>query len=428
MNIFNNPTKEQWESIIERPQLKKVQLEQTVASVFEDVKRNKDIAVKKYTRIFDNFSEESFLVSSEEFEKAKNSVSKELKEAIAIASMNITKFHKSQKRTKTVIETQQGVYCWQETRAIDKVGLYIPGGSAPLFSTVLMLGIPAKLAGCEEIVLCSPADSQGEINPVILYTAQSLGIEKVYKLGGIQAIAAMTYGTEEIPSVYKIFGPGNQFVTAAKQYALNQGIAIDMPAGPSEVLVMSDENADPGFIASDLLAQAEHGPDSQVILTVPNQEKLNDVLEQIKIQKSSLERLEIVDRALSHARYLIFDKVEDQLSFSNFYGPEHLIINRLDAEDLLFKVQTAGSVFIGAYSPESLGDYASGTNHTLPTNKAARAYSGVSLESFQKTISFQKISARGIQNLGPSVELMAEAEGLEAHKNAVSIRLKSLKK
>jgi histidinol dehydrogenase len=423
MKILNNPNKAMWSDLTKRPTLKKTTLRETVETVFRDVERNGDVAVLKYASLFDELKGERLRVKSETIDSAKEKLAPELIDAIKQAEANIKKFHKSQTVNSKPVETSTGVVCWQETRSIDRVGLYIPGGTAPLFSTLLMLGVPAKLAGCDKIVICTPAASVDEISPAILYTAWYLGIDEIYMLGGMQAIAAMTYGTDQIPQVDKIFGPGNQFVTAAKQYALQQGVAIDMPAGPSEVLIIADDKANPGFVAADLLAQAEHGGDSQVVLLCQSDNCADEVKLQLNSQKENLTRKNVIDKALENTLIIAFDSIRDQIAFSNAYAPEHLIINMENTSEILPLIQSAGSVFIGPYSPESVGDYASGTNHTLPTNGAARAYSGVNLQSFQKTISFQELTYEGIQNLGPSVMVMADAEGLDAHKNAVEIRL-----
>jgi histidinol dehydrogenase len=423
MKILNNPNKAMWSDLTKRPTLKKTTLRETVETVFRDVERNGDVAVLKYASLFDELKGERLRVKSETIDSAKEKLAPELIDAIKQAEANIKKFHKSQTVNSKPVETSAGVVCWQETRSIDRVGLYIPGGTAPLFSTLLMLGVPAKLAGCDKIVICTPAASEDEISPAILYTAWYLGIDEIYMLGGMQAIAAMTYGTDQIPQVDKIFGPGNQFVTAAKQYALQQGVAIDMPAGPSEVLIIADDKANPGFVAADLLAQAEHGGDSQVVLLCQSDNFADEVKLQLNSQKENLTRKNVIDKALENTLIIAFDSIRDQIAFSNAYAPEHLIINMENTSEILPLIQSAGSVFIGPYSPESVGDYASGTNHTLPTNGAARAYSGVNLQSFQKTISFQELTYEGIQNLGPSVMVMADAEGLDAHKNAVEIRL-----
>lgn len=426
MKTYINPNQEQWLALSKRKTFAVADLNETVKGIFSDVQKNGDAAVSKYTSIFDGVSISDFEVTTEEIQKATASISEELKTAIQHAANNIEKFHASQKEIPTKIETTSGVFCWRESRAIETIGIYIPGGTAPLFSTVLMLAIPAQIAGCKNIILCSPPDKNGNINPAILYAAQLTGVTKIYKIGGIQAVATMTFGTNSIPKVSKIFGPGNQYVTAAKQYAQQLGVAIDMPAGPSELLVIADETSDADFVASDLLSQAEHGADSQVILVATSEKIVKKVNEAITIQKAQLSRVSIVEKALENSRAIVVNTIDDAINFSNLYAPEHLILAFDDAENKLIQIENAGSVFIGNYSCESAGDYASGTNHTLPTNGFAKNYSGVSLDSFVKKITFQKITANGIQNLGKTIELMAEAEQLEAHKNAVSIRLKKL--
>lgn len=428
MKTYINPGFDQWEQLSKRKTFAVADLNETVKGIFCDIQKNGDGAVSKYTSIFDGVSISDFEVTTQEIQEATASISEELKIAIQQAANNIKIFHESQKETVTKIETTSGVYCWRESRAIETIGIYIPGGTAPLFSTVLMLAIPAQIAGCKNIILCSPPDKNGNINPAILYAAQLTGVTKIYKIGGIQAIAAMTFGTNSIPKVSKIFGPGNQYVTAAKQYAQQLGIAIDMPAGPSELLVIADETSDADFVASDLLSQAEHGADSQVILVATSEKIVEKVNDAITIQKAQLSRVSIVEKALENSRAIVVNSIDDAINFSNFYAPEHLILAFDNAENKVAKIENAGSVFIGNYSCESAGDYASGTNHTLPTNGFAKNYSGVSLDSFVKKITFQKITANGIQNLGKTIELMAEAEQLEAHKNAVSIRLKKLEK
>jgi histidinol dehydrogenase len=365
-------------------------------------------------------------VTSDEIHESALHIPQDLKKAINVAKKNIESFHSAQLLTEKVIETVRGVRCWRKGVAIEKVGLYIPGGSAPLFSTLLMLGIPAKLAGCKEIVVCTPPGKDGKVSPLILYTAQLIGISEIFKAGGAQAIAAMAYGTESIPKVYKIFGPGNQYVTKAKELVQQDGVAIDMPAGPSEVLVIADNQANPEFIATDLLSQAEHGPDSQVIMLTDDMNLLEKVISEVDKQVELLPRKEIALKALENSQMILMSSLEDCIDFSNLYAPEHLIINTTDSNSLADKIRNAGSVFLGKFSCESAGDYASGTNHTLPTNGFARNYSGVSTESFLKKISFQELSAEGIKKLGPAIELMAEAESLMGHKNAVSVRLKSL--
>ena len=426
MKTYINPTPEQWNDLAKRQTIATIDLNETVKSIFNDIQKNGSKAVKKYTNYFDGVSVENFTVSTTEIEKAAAEIDIDLKNAIQIAAENIKRFHQSQKEIPTKIETTSGVFCWRESRAIETVGIYIPGGTAPLFSTVLMLAIPAKLAGCKNIILCSPPDKTGNINPAILYAAQLTGVTQIYKVGGIQAIAAMTLGIDEIPKVDKLFGPGNQYVTAAKQYAQQLGLAIDLPAGPSELLVIADDTCDPDFVASDLLSQAEHGGDSQVILVTNSEAIVSKVSSAIEKQKALLPRQSVVEKALENSRALVFSTIQQGIAFSNFYAPEHLILALEDAENKISLIENAGSVFIGNYSCESAGDYASGTNHTLPTNGYAKNYSGVSLDSFVKKITFQKLTAKGIQNLGLTIELMAAAEQLDAHKNAVSIRLKKL--
>lgn len=426
MKTYINPNPEQWNELAKRKTIATADLNETVKAVFNDIQKNGSKAVKKYTSYFDGVSIENFVVTASEIENAVAQIPSELKNAIQVAADNISKFHSSQKEIPTKIETTSGVFCWRESRAIDTIGIYIPGGTAPLFSTVLMLAIPAKLAGCKNIILCSPPDKNGNINPAILYAAQLTGVTQMYKVGGIQAIATMTFGTDEIPKVSKIFGPGNQYVTAAKQYAQQLGLAIDMPAGPSELLVIADATCDPEFVASDLLSQAEHGGDSQVTLVTNSEEIVTKVSEAIENQKVILPRQATVEKALENSRALVFENIQTAIEFSNFYAPEHLILAIEDAENKINLIENAGSIFIGNYSCESAGDYASGTNHTLPTNGYAKNYSGVSLDSFVKKITIQKLTSQGIQNLGPTIEIMAAAEQLDAHKNAVSIRLKKL--
>ncbi|QLE02758.1 histidinol dehydrogenase [Galbibacter sp. BG1] len=427
MKKIYNPKQEEWAEILRRPTKTIEDIEATVSEVFNEVKQKGDDAVQKYTSLFDGVSLESNLVSSEEIKLAKESVSEELKAAIALAKSNITTFHKAQKTDRIRVETTSGVSCWQEKRPIEKIGLYIPGGTAPLFSTILMLAVPAEIAGCKEVVLCTPPDKEGKVNPAILYTAALCGVDKIYKVGGIQAIAAMTFGTESISKVYKIFGPGNQFVTVAKQLATRHNVAIDMPAGPSELLVVADETAKAAYVASDLLSQAEHGVDSQVVLVSTAKDFLEEVTEEIESQIQLLPRMEIAQKAIENSRFVYFENRQEALALINEYGPEHFIVVTADEDFYVNGITNAGSVFIGDYTPESAGDYASGTNHTLPTNGYAKQYSGVNLDSFMKSMTFQKISKEGIQKIGPSIELMAEAEGLAAHKNAVSLRLKDLK-
>ncbi|MCH1538377.1 MAG: histidinol dehydrogenase [Flavobacteriaceae bacterium] len=427
MKQFIQPKPLVWNSILSRPTASFKDLEPVVEDVFSEVQSKGDEALKAYTQKFDGVSLDSFSVTEADFLEAENKVSKKLKEAIQLAKSNIEAFHKAQKTPSVSIETQPGVLCWQEKRPIEKVGLYIPGGSAPLFSTLLMLAIPAQIAGCKEIVLCTPPDQNGAIPDVILYTAKLCGLSQIFKLGGIQAIAAMTFGTETVPKVYKIFGPGNQYVTVAKQIATQYQVSIDMPAGPSELLVVADETANPAYVASDLLSQAEHGADSQVILVTTYAPMLELVKQEIEIQLNLLPRKEIAEKAMDNSRMIFFETNEESIDFINQYGPEHYIICVKEEQLYIDQITNAGSVFIGNYTPESAGDYASGTNHTLPTNGYAKQYSGVNLDSYLKQMTFQKISSKGIQNIGPAIELMAESEGLQAHKNAVTLRLNDLK-
>lgn len=428
MNIILNPIQSTWESILQRPTSNYAELDAIVTEIFKEVQTKGDDALSKYTSLFDGVILENILVSEEEIEFASNEVSDELKLAINLAKANIEKFHFAQKSEKIEVETLEGVLCWQEKRPIQKIGLYIPGGTAPLFSTVLMLGIPAKIANCREIIICSPPNKKGKIHPAILYTAKLCGITKIYKVGGIQSIAAMTFGTATIPKMYKIFGPGNQFVTVAKQKATQFGIAIDMPAGPSELLILADESANISFIASDLLSQAEHGSDSQVILISTSKTILYEVEAELKIQIQKLPRKEIAKQAIANSKLIYVENDALALDLINEYGPEHLIICCKNESFFVDNIENAGSVFIGNFTPESAGDYASGTNHTLPTNGFAKNYSGVNLDSFQKAMTFQKISEKGIQNIGNAIEMMADAEGLQAHKMAVSLRLEFINK
>jgi histidinol dehydrogenase len=426
MKILINPGRDEWQEITKRPTIKIEQLEAICKEVFQEVEKRQDSALFEYTKRFDKVDIESLTISEQEINEAANRVPEELKKAIQLAKENIWKFHESQQLKLNKIITAQGVECWQESRPIEKVGIYIPGGTAPLFSTVLMLAVPAKIAGCKEIVLCSPPNKEGKIADEILYTAQLTGVDKIYKIGGIQAIAALSIGTQSIPKVYKIFGPGNQYVTAAKQLASTLGIAIDLPAGPSEVQVMADNTSDPEFIAADLLSQAEHGEDSQVILTSTSQTLLNEVNRIVYRQLENLPRKAIAAKAIQESKLICLPSDKDCIDFINEYAPEHLILAVKNIDYYIDNLINAGSVFIGNYTPESAGDYASGTNHTLPTNGFAKAYSGVNLDSFVKKISFQKISEEGLKNIGPAIELMAEAESLQAHKNAVSLRLKKI--
>jgi len=427
MKIINNPNKKDWSTILERPTQTVDDIEETVNQVFDEVKLKGDEAIKKYTSYFDGVSLVSNGVSKEEIDSASEFISDDLKQAINRAKQNIERFHKAQKTNKIEVETTKGVFCWQEKRAIESVGLYIPGGTAPLFSTVLMLAVPAQIAGCKEIVLCSPPNKEGKMASEILYTAKICGVTKIMTVGGIQAIAGLTFGTATIPKVHKIFGPGNQFVTVAKQIATKYGVAIDMPAGPSELLIVADKYANPAYIASDLLSQAEHGVDSQVILVSTSKELIASVSEEINEQIQVLPRQAIAKKAIENSKMIYVENDAIALELINEYGPEHFIICTENEDFYVDNIQNAGSVFIGNYTPESAGDYASGTNHTLPTNGFSKAYSGVNLDSFLKSMTFQKITKEGMLNIGETIELMAEAEGLQAHKNAVSIRLKDLK-
>ncbi|WP_370519208.1 histidinol dehydrogenase [Flavobacterium sp. Sd200] len=426
MQKIKYPQPETWESLCQRPVLPAPDLMDLVKQIFDDVKLNGDFAIKKYTSLFDGAVIDNFKVSESEINTAIGLVPEELKQAIQLAKGNIEKFHAAQKENPQVIETTVGVECWRESRAIEKIGIYIPGGSAPLFSTVLMLGIPAQIAGCKEIIMCTPPDADGNVNPAILCAANLVGVTAIYKIGGIQSVAAMAIGTVTIPKVYKIFGPGNQYVAAAKQYAQNYNVATDLPAGPSEVLVIADATCNPEFVAADLLSQAEHGADSQVVLLSDNETVINSVCNAIAIQAEKLSRKNIVKECLANSKAILLKDTDGCINFSNSYAPEHLIIASEKAETYINSITNAGSVFLGNYSCESAGDYASGTNHTLPTNGFAKNFSGVSLDSFVKKITFQKISEKGLQNIGPAIELMADAEQLDAHKNAVTIRLKSL--
>lgn len=427
MKKVYNPEYADLAELLKRPSKNIEDVERTVNQIFGEVSYMGDEAVKKYTSLFDGAYPEKIEVTPEEIQAAKILVSEELKEAIQLAKSNIEIFHAAQKTEKVSVETIAGVECWQEKRPIQKVGLYIPGGSAPLFSTILMLAVPAQIAGCKEMVLCTPPNKEGKVNPVILYTAKLCGIDTILKVGGIQAIAGMTFGTESIPKVYKIFGPGNQFVTVAKQMATKYNVSIDMPAGPSELLVVADDSADAVFVASDLLSQAEHGGDSQVILISLSQVFLEKVEAEVQKQLQDLPRKDIAAEAIENSRLIFVNNQEEALEIINEYAPEHFIVCTEDSDFFVNGIENAGSVFIGNNTPESAGDYASGTNHTLPTNGYAKQYSGVNLDSFMKTITFQKISENGIKNIGPAIELMAEAEGLKAHKRAVTYRLEALK-
>ena len=427
MKVFNEPKINEWASIIERPSIDAAQLNDNVRNIIDEVIAGGDAAIKKITLQFDRVSINELKVTAEKIAAAENLLTPGLKTAIQLAKVNIEIFHNSQIQKVERIETMPGVWCWRKSVGIEKVGIYIPGGSAPLFSTVLMLGIPAKMAGCKEIVLCTPPNEQGDIHPAILYAASLVGVTAIYSVGGAQAIAAMAYGTATIPKVHKIFGPGNQYVTAAKQLVQQNGIAIDMPAGPSEVCVWADENAIPSFVAADLLSQAEHGPDSQVILVANNKAIVSAIQLEIDLQLSALPRKDFATKALANSKAIILSNQDQAIDLINAYAPEHLILSVDNALQIADKIMNAGSVFIGNYSPESVGDYASGTNHTLPTNGYAKAYSGVSLDSFVKKITFQQLTERGLMNIAPTVIEMAEAEGLQAHSNAVSVRLNLIK-
>ena len=426
MKTIVNPERSEWPELLKRPQFDVSDLHEKVQAVLTDIRQSGDAALRKYTQKFDGVDLEEFKVSHEEMNSAQKQVSTELKEAIQLASANIEKFHAAQKPEIRKIETVPGVTCWQKAVAIEKVGLYTPGGTAPLFSTVLMLAIPARIAGCKEITLCTPPGKDGRIHPAILFAAKTAGVKNMFKLGGVQAIGAMAYGTESVPKVNKILGPGNQFVTAAKQLVSMNDVAIDMPAGPSEVMVLADESANPAFVASDLLSQAEHGADSQVVLLANSQMLVNEIREQINIQLEYLPRKEVAKKSLENSLAIVLKSQQDTLDMINEYAPEHLILCTEDYSKLAEKVVNAGSVFLGNFTPESAGDYASGTNHTLPTNGWAKTYSGVNLDSFIKKITFQELTPEGLQKIGPAIEVMAATEQLEAHKNAVSLRLKKL--
>jgi len=421
------PNKAEWAEILQRPTQNVSAFFENVKAYLENVKTNGDKAVLEYEERFDHVKLTSLAVTKEEMAEAESQVPIELKVAILLAQRNIYTFHKKQKFEGKKVETMEGVTCWQKAVGIEKVGLYIPGGTAPLFSTVLMLAVPARIAGCKEIVLCTPPDKEGKIHPAILYAAQVSGVSKIFKAGGVQAIGAMAYGTESIPKVYKIFGPGNQYVMAAKQMVSMQDVAIDMPAGPSEVMVIADETSNPAFVAADLLSQAEHGVDSQVVLVTTSEKLLGEVEYEVQHQLSRLPRWVIAEKSLANSKLILVKDMDEAVAISNEYAPEHLIIETKDYMDVAEKVVNAGSVFLGSLTPESAGDYASGTNHTLPTNGYAKAYSGVSLDSFIRKITFQEINREGIQNIGPAIEVMAAHEHLDAHKNAVSVRLNSLK-
>ena len=421
------PHKSEWAELLRRPTQDVSTLFENVSTILKNVKANGDKAVLEYAEKFDHVKLDSLVVTPEEMKEAEAQVPIELKVAILLAQRNIYTFHKKQKFEGKKVETMEGVTCWQKAVGIEKVGLYVPGGTAPLFSTVLMLAVPAKIAGCKEIVLCTPPNKEGKVNPAILYAAQVAGVSKIFKAGGVQAIGAMAYGTESVPKVYKIFGPGNQYVMAAKQMVAMHDVAIDMPAGPSEVEVIADETANPKFVAADLLSQAEHGLDSQVVLVTTSEKLLEEVEYEVQHQLARLPRWQIAEKSLENSKLILVKDMDEAIEITNEYAPEHLIIETKDYMELAEKVVNAGSVFLGSYTPESAGDYASGTNHTLPTNGYAKAYSGVSLDSFIRKITFQEINREGIQNIGPAIEVMAAHEQLDAHKNAVTVRLNSLK-
>ena len=422
MQIIRNPKRSEWAGMLERPHIDVSALRETVLGVLNDVREGGDEAVKKYEKKFDKVELESLAVSEEEMAEAESLVSDELKNALNAACENIKRFHASQKAVCPRVETSSGVTCWQKAVPIDKVGLYIPGGTAPLFSTVLMLAVPARIAGCAEIVLCSPPGKDGKLNPAILVAAKVAGVNKIYKIGGVQAIGAMAYGTESVPKVYKIFGPGNQYVMAAKQEVSLHDVAIDMPAGPSEVEVVADDTADPAFVAADLLSQAEHGVDSQVVMVTCSESLLAKVAEEVEKQLAELPRKEIASKALENSKMILVENMDEAVELTNEYAPEHLILAVENYMDVAERIRNAGSVFLGNYSCESAGDYASGTNHTLPTSGYAKAYSGVNLDSFMRKITFQELTADGVRNLGPTVEIMAHCESLDAHCNAMRIR------
>ncbi len=423
MEVINYPPRSDWSELLKRPSFEAKKLDETVQAVINDIIIRGDEAVKEYTRKFDGAKLDTFTVPEEDYIEANNKLPQELKDAIDVAIRNITEFHQAQFPKEVRINTTKGVECWQKPIPISKVGLYIPGGTAPLFSTILMLAIPAKIAGCKEIILCSPPDENGKLNNAIVYAAQKVGITKLFRIGGIQAIAAMAYGTESVPKVFKIFGPGNQYVTAAKQLVSRDAVAIDMPAGPSEVAVVADKDSYPAFVASDLLSQAEHGTDSQVVLFTDSKEMIDQIFAEIQKQIETLPKKEYIKQSLQHSKVFLLKDKKEIMDMVNAYAPEHLILSTNDADDLAELVVNAGSVFIGQYTPESAGDYASGTNHTLPTHGWATAYSGVNLDSYLKKITYQKITREGLQNIGPAIEKMAAAEELIAHKNAVTLRL-----
>lgn len=427
MKVIRYPERSEWKMLLERPHMNTEQLTDTVCSVLADVREQGDRAVLDYEEKFDKVRMTQLAVTDAEMDEAEQLVDEELKKALQLAERNIAAFHGAQRFETKRIETAPGVWCWQKAVAIEKVGLYIPGGTAPLFSTVLMLAVPARIAGCREIVLCTPPDKNGKVNPAILYAARLAGVSRIFKAGGVQAIGAMAYGTESVPQVYKIFGPGNQYVMAAKQQVSLHDVAIDMPAGPSEVEVLADATANPCFVAADLLSQAEHGTDSQVLLVTTSDRLIEAVQTEVERQLNLLPRKEIAARSLKNSRLILVCSMDEAMELTNEYAPEHLIIEAADYETLAGKVVNAGSVFMGDYTPESAGDYASGTNHTLPTSGYAKAYSGVNLDSFVRKITFQEIAPQGIRNIGPAIEVMAANEQLDAHKNAVTLRLNALR-
>ena len=426
MKVIKYPSKEKWAEILRRPALNTESLFDTVRGIIDRVRTEGDKAVIEYEATFDKAELTSLAVTNEELEEGVALVSEELKAAISLAKQNIERFHAAQKFVGKKVETMPGVTCWQKAVGIEKVGLYIPGGTAPLFSTVLMLAVPAKIAGCKDIILCTPPDSKGKIHPAILFAARLAGVDRIFKAGGVQAIAAMAYGTESIPKVYKIFGPGNQYVTAAKQLVSLRDVAIDMPAGPSEVEVLADDSANPVFVAADLLSQAEHGVDSQAILITTSERLQAAVVEEVERQLAELPRREIAEKSLANSKLILVNDMDEAVELTNEYAPEHLIVETSDYMEVAERVVNAGSVFLGSFSPESAGDYASGTNHTLPTNGYAKAYSGVSLDSFIRKITFQEICSDGMKAIGPAIETMAANEQLDAHKNAVTVRLRNI--
>ena len=426
MKVLKDPSKEKWAEIVRRPALNTESLFDTVRGIIDRVRTEGDKAVIEYEATFDKAELTSLAVTNEELEEGVALVSEELKAAISLAKQNIERFHAAQKFVGKKVETMPGVTCWQKAVGIEKVGLYIPGGTAPLFSTVLMLAVPAKIAGCKDIILCTPPDSKGKIHPAILFAARLAGVDRIFKAGGVQAIAAMAYGTESIPKVYKIFGPGNQYVTAAKQLVSLRDVAIDMPAGPSEVEVLADDSANPVFVAADLLSQAEHGVDSQAILITTSERLQAAVVEEVERQLAELPRREIAEKSLANSKLILVNDMDEAVELTNEYAPEHLIVETSDYMEVAERVVNAGSVFLGSFSPESAGDYASGTNHTLPTNGYAKAYSGVSLDSFIRKITFQEICSDGMKAIGPAIETMAANEQLDAHKNAVTVRLRNI--